>query len=119
VTFAAEGAAGVADETRVSQHTIATRTPETLWMPRIVHCFDDAPDDERFTFAAARGKQNVEVVLAILALLKLEEYAIFKRLKTLSADETSGMPGFLAAIDDLLIIAESLAALRTTLIITT
>ena len=50
-------------------------------MPRIVHGFDDAPDDERFTFAAARGKQNVEVVLAILALLKLEEYAIFKRLK--------------------------------------
>ena len=40
-------------------------------------------------------------------------------LKALSADETSGMPGFLAAIDDLLIIAESLAALRTTLIITT
>ena len=37
-------------------------------------------------------------------------------LKALCADETSGVPSFLAAIDDLFIVAESLAALRTMLI---
>ena len=49
-------------------------------MPRIIHSFNDASNDERLAVAATRGKQNVEVVLAILALLKLEEYPIFKRL---------------------------------------
>ena len=51
-------------------------------MPRIIHGFYDASNDERLAIAATRSKQNVEVVLAILALLKLEEYPIFKRLNT-------------------------------------
>ena len=39
-------------------------------------------------------------------------------LKALCADEAPGVPGFLAAVDDLLVFAESFAALRTTLIAT-
>ena len=54
--------------------------PETIWMPGVVHGLDDPPDDEGLAFATARGKQNIEIVLAILALLKLKENTIFERL---------------------------------------
>lgn len=116
MTFATEGATGVPDETRICQNAFARCAPKAIRMPRVVHSLDDSADDERLAFAATRGKQNVEIVLAILALLKLEKYTVFERLKALCTDEAPSVPGFLAAIDDLFILAESLATLRTTLL---
>lgn len=116
MAFAAEGAAGVPDEASVGQHAFARGASKAIRMPGVVHSLDDSPNDERLAFATTGGKQDVKVVLAILALLELEENPVFERLKALCADKASSVPGFLAAIDDLLIIAESFAALRTTLI---
>ena len=50
-------------------------------MPGVVHSLDDSPNDERLAFATTGGKQDVKVVLAILALLELEENPVFERLQ--------------------------------------
>ena len=51
-------------------------------MPGVIHGFDDASDDEGLAFAAARGEEDVEIVLAILALFKLEKHSVLEWLHT-------------------------------------
>lgn len=56
-------------------------------MPVGVHRLDDAPDDKLATLAATWRKEHLEVVLAVLAILKLVEDTIFERAEALSTTE--------------------------------
>lgn len=97
IATSADGAAPVADEALVGQSLGANVAPETVGMPRRVHRSDDSSGYELFAPSTAGGEESVEVVFAIFPTLEFIEDAILERLKTLSADEAGGMPGFTAA----------------------
>lgn len=78
-----EGATAALDETQIGQFDVTLFAAETARMPVLVHRFDHPTDDEFAAFTAARREQHLEVVLAVLASLELEESAVFEDLETL------------------------------------
>lgn len=54
-------------------------------MPVGVHGLDDAADDEFAAFSATGGKENVEVMLAVLAALEFVKDAVAELLEALGA----------------------------------
>ncbi len=69
----------------VCQLLAAHLAGEALWVPGGVHGLDHPPDDELAALGTARGKEDVEAVLAVLALLKLIKDAIRERAEALGA----------------------------------
>lgn len=84
--------APVLDKTCVGQFHTALFTSEAAWMPAGVHRFYHPSNDEFAAFTAARGKKYVEVMLAVLATVKLVEHPISELAKALSANKTLLMP---------------------------
>lgn len=56
-------------------------------MPAGIHGLDDTPNDELATLVAAGGEQNVKVVLAVLATVKLIKHAVPELAEALRATE--------------------------------
>ena len=74
---------------------------------------DHAPDDELSTLAAARGIQHVEAVLAVLAVLELEEDIVLERTEALGADKAAVAVECPIAVDNLRLWLEPILAART------
>ena len=110
VAVSAESSSLVLDEPQISQFLVTHLTGETLRVPRGHHGFDDSPDDELAALSAAGGKQDVEVVLTVLAALKLVEDAVRKRPEALGADEAFWMKQFAVRVDDFGLGLESVVA---------
>lgn len=66
--------ASVLYEALVSEWHLAGFAAETLGVPVVVHGFNDSANDELPTLATARGKQDMEVVLTVLAAFKLHAH---------------------------------------------
>ena len=62
-------------------------------MPGDIHSFDDSADDESLAFGTARGKENVEVRLAVFPTFELVENSIFERLWVVGWEGCKGMVG--------------------------
>lgn len=116
VTFSAKSAPSIPNKTFIGKRTSTRFTSEAVWMPGDIHSFDDSADDESLAFGTARGKENVEVRLAVFPTFELVENSIFERLKALCADKTHSMPSFFAAIHYFLILMETFATLRTDIV---
>ena len=74
---------------------------------------DDAANDELSTLATARGVQDVEAVLAVLAALELEEDIVLEGSEALGADEAGRTVEFSIAVHNLRLGFESLLAACT------
>jgi hypothetical protein len=85
VALVAEGATGVLDEPGVSQLRLAHLATEALWVPARVHGLDHATDYEAVALAATRSEQDLEVALAVLAVVVLVEDAVLELLEALGA----------------------------------
>lgn len=66
----------VLDEALIRKRNVAQFAGKAQRMPAGVERFDDSSDYELFTLFAGRRVQNVKVVFAVLATLKLVEYLI-------------------------------------------
>ncbi len=75
----------VLDKPQVGQLLAAHLAGEALWVPGGVGGLDHPPDDELAALGTARGKEDVEAVLAVLALLELIEDAVGKGTEALGA----------------------------------
>lgn len=100
----------IADETRIGQWDGAPFARETLRMPVGCHRLNDAPDDEIVALVAARRKQDVEVLLAVLAPLELVEDTILELPEALGANKALRMPELAVRVDDPFVGLESLVA---------
>lgn len=87
VALVAESTTGIPYEAGVGQLHGAHLTLKALGMPVGVHRLDDAADDKLATLAATRREQHLEVVLAVLAVLKLVEDTVFERAEALGTTE--------------------------------
>jgi hypothetical protein len=87
VALVAEGATGVLDEPGVSQLRLAHLATEALRVPARVHGLDYATDYEAVALAATRSEQDLEVALAVLAVVVLVEDAVLELLEALGATE--------------------------------
>jgi hypothetical protein len=85
VALVAEGATGVLDEPGVSQLRLAHLATEALRMPARVHGLDHATDYEAVALAATRSEQDLEVALAVLAVVVFVEDAVLELLEALGA----------------------------------
>lgn len=83
ITLVAQRPVIVLDKSLVGQLYAAILAAEALRMPAGVHCLDNTPDDKLIALAAARRKQHLKVVLAVLTTLKLIKQAVFELLKAL------------------------------------
>lgn len=99
VALVAQGSSLVLDEPQVGQLFVAHLATETLRVPGGLHCLDDPPNDELATLAAARRKEDMEVVFTIFPALELIKHAIRKRPETLGADEAATVEEFSITVD--------------------
>lgn len=90
------------DEALVCKRDSADLATETLWVPVVVHGLDYATNNEFATLATAWCEENVEVMLAVLATLKLIEDAFRKWPEALATDEASLVPDFAMGVHNLL-----------------
>ena len=74
---------------------------------------DDTANDELAALPAARGVQHVEAVLAVLAVLELEEDIVLERTEALGADEAAVTVECPVAVDNLRLGLEPILAART------
>ena len=74
---------------------------------------DHTPDDELSALAAAWGIQHVEAVLAVLAVLELEEDIVLERTEALGADKAAVAVECPIAVDNLRLWLEPILAART------
>lgn len=100
----------VPDEARIGQRNGAPFARETLRMPVGRHRLNDTSDDEIVALVAARCKQDVEILLAVLAPLELVEDAILELAEALSAHKALRMPELAVRVDDPFVRLESLVA---------
>lgn len=110
VALVAQSSASVLDESLVSQGVMATLATETVWVPVVVHGFDDTAYDELAASSAARREQHVEVVLAVLPSFELVENSFRERLEALDTHKTLLVPYFTSGVDNLLLRFKSFAA---------
>lgn len=83
VTRTAEMPASIFHKSYIGQHLIAQIAAETLWMPAIVHCLNDTANDKFSALMAARRKQHLEIMFAVLPALKLIEESFWELLEAL------------------------------------
>lgn len=103
IALMAEGSASVLYEALVSKWHLAGFAAETLGVPVVVHGFNDSANDELPTLATARGKQDMEVVLTVLAAFKLVEDSIRKWAEALTANKAGLVPNLAMGVDNLLV----------------
>lgn len=94
IALMTEGSSSILDETLVSQWDCANLALETLGVPVVVHGFDNSTNDELATLATAGGEKDVEVMLAVLAALKLIEDTFGKWPEALATYKASLVPDF-------------------------
>lgn len=92
VALPAQRPAAVPQEANIGKLLAASLAKEALRVPARIHRLDHTPDDELTAFVAARRVQYVEVVLTVLASLKLEIDTIRERFQALRADKAVGVP---------------------------
>jgi hypothetical protein len=56
---------------------------EALRMPALLHSIDHTPNNELAAFSTARGVECLEIILAVMAAVILEEWIVFERTKAL------------------------------------
>lgn len=95
--------ASILYEALVSEWHLAGFAAETLGVPVVVHGFNDSANDELPTLATARGKQDMEVVLTVLAAFKLVEDSIRKWAEALTANKAGLVPNLAMGVDNLLV----------------
>jgi hypothetical protein len=110
VALVAEGATGVLNEPSVSQLRLAHLATEALWVPARVHGLDHATDYEAVALAATRSEQDLEVALAVLAVVVLVEDAVLELLEALGANEALLMPQLSSGVDDFFVGFKTVAA---------
>lgn len=87
IAFVTQSTILIANETAISQFLGAHLTSEALWMPTSCHRLDHSPDDEFAAFIAARGEEDVEITLAILATFEFVKDAVLEGAEALGASE--------------------------------
>lgn len=90
----------VANKARIRQRNIALLARETVRVPVGRHSLDNATDDKIVTLVAAWRKQDMEILLAVLAPLEFVEYSVLELAEALSAHKTLGVPKLAVRIDD-------------------
>ena len=91
-------------------HYSGERTDQTINSGQYL---DDTANDELAALAAARGVQHMEAVLAVLAVLELEEDIVLERTEALGADEAAVTVECSVAVDNLRLRLEPILAART------
>lgn len=85
VAAMAQGTIIVANKSRVGQLSCAHLAAEAIGMPASVHRLNDASDDDVPTLVAVGSKKDSEILLAILAALKLVEDSVLEGAEALGA----------------------------------
>lgn len=83
VALVTEGAAAALYEAQIGQLDVTLLASEAARVPVLVHRLDHPADDEFAALAATGREQHLEIVLAVLAPLELEERAVLEDLKAL------------------------------------
>jgi len=82
----------VPHKSQLGELLCAMLTAETVRVPVGVHRLYYPSNNELITFATTWGKEDVEVVLTVLAPFKFIEGAIGERPEALCTDKTLGVP---------------------------
>lgn len=113
IAFAAKSTASIAKETNVGKLLVATFAGKALRMPVGIHCLDNSTHNKFVAFATARSVEYLEVMLAVLASFKLKVDTVLEGQKALCANETFCMPYRATGVNNLLILAKSVATTYT------
>lgn len=102
MTRAAQVAAGVLDESDVSEHGLADITAEAVGMPAVIHGFNHTPNYKLSTLVATWSEQHLEIMFAVFSSLELIKESIWKLLETLGTDEALLVIQLTVAVNNLL-----------------
>lgn len=102
MTGATQVSPSILDKPDIRQNFLAEVTAEALWMPAVIHGFDNSANDEFTTLMTARGKEHLKVMLTVLSSFKLIEESFWELLEALSAHETLFMVQLPVTVYDLL-----------------
>lgn len=103
IALMAQSPPSILDEALVGKWDSADLATETLWVPVVVHGLDDTANDEFTTLSTAGCEENMEVMLTVLAPLKLIKDAFGKWPEALATDKASLVPDFAVGVHDLLV----------------
>lgn len=100
VAIVAKRAVLVANKARIRQRNMALLARETVGVPIGRHSLDHATDDKVVALVAAWRKQDMEILLAVLAPLEFVENSILELAEALSAHKALGVPKLAVRVDD-------------------